>query len=105
MCPGTGALHEVVSMLVYGNVGHKWFEIGVVLGLSYGDLMALKYSPESVHEQVMKIVSKWLEGAYDTAMFGKASWKKLVEVIGSRAGGDNQQLAAKIAAEHQCPGT
>ena len=41
----------------------------------------------------------------DKELFGVQSWKKLVEVIGSPAGGANSAYAADIADKHKGSGT
>ena len=58
--------------------------------------MAMKFL-DGVDEQVREMARVWLEGKCDTDLFGKPSWKKLVEAVGARAGGHNLSLARDIA--------
>ena len=44
-----------------------------------------------------KVVSAWLQQKYDVARFGPPTWRMLVD---NRAGGNDHQLAEKIALEH-----
>ena len=92
-------LEPVYSVLIRG-VGHKWMEIGLLLGIRYFQLQMLKSEFDGVDEMVRGVVRAWLEEKYNTQVFGRPSWKKLVEVVGARAGGSHAALAQEIAREH-----
>ena len=46
------------------------------------------------------MVTCWLQHKYDTSCHGLPTWEKLVQVIGSPAGGNNTALALTIAQQH-----
>ena len=47
-----------------------------------------------------KVVGAWLQQKYDVLSFGPPTWQMLVEAIDNPAGGNDQQLAKKIALDH-----
>ena len=47
-----------------------------------------------------KVILTWLQQEYDVNKHGKPSWRKLLECIGSSAGGANPALAMRLAAHH-----
>ena len=46
------------------------------------------------------VLGEWLNGNYNTQQFGHPSWRRVCEVTADPAGGDNRELALKIAAGH-----
>ena len=89
------SLEPVYSVLTCG-VADKWMAIGLLLGIPYFQLKMLEYSDEMVRG----VVRAWLEEKYNTQVFGRPCWRKLVEVVGARAGGSHAALAQEIAREH-----
>ena len=88
-----------VCLVLMSGVAHKWIEIGLLLGIPYSQLKMLEYS-DGLDEMVQGVVRAWLEEKYNTQVFGRPSWRKLVEVVGARAGGSHAALAQEIAREH-----
>ena len=81
---------------------NKWLEIGLFLGISFGQLQTLKakFDDEKVHG----MMGFWTKWNYDYQLFGKPSWKNLVRAIGARSGGNARRAANRIAAKHK-PGS
>ena len=77
------------------TVATKWVAIGVLLGIPYDRILMLE-TQEDLEMKVSKLVEAWL----DKNLGSKPSWKRLVEVVASKAGGDHQTLAMKIAKDH-----
>ena len=92
------SIKPVFSVLMHG-VAHKWIEIGLLLGIPYSQLKMLEFS-DGLDEMVQGVVRAWLEEKYNTQVFGRPTWRKLVEVVGARAGGNHVALAQEIAGEH-----
>ena len=92
-------MKEVVAELV--PVSTKWKEIGIMFGLPYHYLHMLSSSGKKTADCVFDMIEKWLKKNYDTANFGMPSWKKLVEVVGARVGGNDSSVASEIASRHQ----
>ena len=80
-------------------VSAKWSDIGVMLGLSY-DFMQGLLGKDDIMDRIRSLVKKWLKKKFDFKNFGVPSWKKLVELIGAKAGGDNSAHALNIAKKH-----
>ena len=56
----------------------RWFELGLVLGLSYSTLKTIEANnPRDIGRCLMKCVSKWLERADDVDSKGGATWDSL----------------------------
>ena len=48
-----------------------------------------------------KVISKWLrKSGYDHRLYGSPTWRWVVEAVDSPAGGNNPELARRIAAQH-----
>jgi len=84
------ALHEV---------NPRWMEIGLYLGVRYYQLEAI--AMQLGDNQVADMVDAWLRWNHNYKVFGKPSWKKLVEAIGAKAGGNNSKHAQSIAKHHR----
>ena len=72
--------------------------------------MALRLHPDllnrieanttSVESRLEKVLTEWLQKAYDTTRFGQPSWQLLVAAVAHPAGGNNHALAEQIAGRH-----
>ena len=51
-------------------------------------------------ECLLDILCEWLNGNYDKKIHGHQSWRRLCEATASKAGGNNTELANKIAEQH-----
>ena len=81
------------------GVAVQWMSIGLLLGVSYEALEICEAS-QGLEEHVNGMVVAWLNHRYNWERFGEPSWRRLVEVIGARAGGNNRALSQKIARLH-----
>lgn len=100
---GERDFRAVVDALCRGVATH-WLEIGLLLGIPYSTLELIRDSHDEVAARVNEVVRVWLEERYNVEWFGRPSWKKLIEVMGARAGGNNGALAVEIAREHPAGG-
>ena len=80
-------------------VSAEWSNIGVMLGLSY-NFIRLLGEDDDIMDRIRSLAERWLKKNFDFKNFGVPSWKKLVEVIGAKAGGGDSAHALKIAKEH-----
>ncbi len=81
------------------GVADKWMAIGLLLGISYSKLVT--YEDEgTLSDRVSAMISDWLEKRYKMQKFGLPTWRRLVEVIASRAGGAHNALAKQLAKSH-----
>lgn len=84
----------VVDILL--QVATKWVAIGVLLGIHY-DRIVMFEAEDDLERRIFKLAEAWLEKHLGV---GQPTWRKLVEVIASKAGGDHQALAKRLASEH-----
>ena len=84
-----------------------YFALGQYLRLHPEDLDSIKvaYPSESDAEQALSDTLKlWLQQKYTMARHGRPTWRKLVEAVDRKAGGNNHELAKKIASQHPTKG-
>lgn len=75
----------------------KWVAIGILLGIPYHSIMMFEAAEDDLERRIFKLAEAWLE---KNLGFGQPTWRKLVEVIASKAGGDHQALAKRLATDH-----
>ena len=90
---------DIIRALYDAKVTNKWLEIGLFLGISFGQLQTLK--SKSDDDRVSEMVGFWTRWSYEFVQFGKPSWKNLVRAIGARAGGNARRAAKRIADKHK----
>ena len=78
------------------KVATKWVAIGILFDIPYERLQIYE-AEEDLEKRVSRLVEAWI----DNELGSKPTWKRLVEVIASKAGGDHQALAKKLASDHQ----
>lgn len=74
-------------------IATRWFEIGVLLGISVGRLMELQPLHENdFHRTLNRIIEEWM----NTTRPEHRTWQFLAAVIGNEAGGGNSALAKQL---------
>ena len=82
------------------NVSHKWQSLGEALRLHPSVLDRIECDQHDSESRLRKVVTEWLNQAYETDRFGLPSWKLLVDAVAHRRGGNNPALARQIATKH-----
>ena len=82
----------------YYNIG-----IGLRLSIEFLDEIEEKFDSDP-RKALRKVVGAWLQKKYDVSKFGLPTWQMLVKAIDSPAGGNDHQLAEKIALDHPAAG-
>ena len=60
-----------------------------------------EYSKESEAEQALEdVLLLWLNQKYNTQKFGQPTWRLLAEAVYKETGGNNPELAKRIASKH-----
>ena len=78
-----------------------YHNLGIGLRLSISELDSLKSRFKDNSKEALKnVVSTWLQKRYSVDDFGPPTWQMLVRAVDSPAGGDNHNLAEKIASNH-----
>ena len=84
-----------------GSVATSWEPIGRLLGIHGDTLTAISNdNSASADKCLIDMVTCWLQHNYDMSRHGLPTWERLVQVIGSPAGGNNTTLALTIAQQH-----
>ena len=81
-----------VTTKLGGKVAHRWYQMGVILGSQLSDLEAIRmknFTPQKSEEEMFK---KWLANRGEIA-----TWQRLVDAVGHKAGGDHLRLASKLS--------
>ncbi len=89
-------------LLELSSVVDKWRSLGLALGLRQStlDVLMQQNGPKGLDQLMSDIITEWLKGNYNEDRFGRPTWRRLVEAVGSNTGGRNQALADAIAAKH-----
>ena len=85
-----------------GSKQGKCYDIGSALGLSEDRLAKIRSEcPSDNNTKALRtIIYDWLKKKYDTKQHGPPTWKALVEAVESSLGGDDPELAERIAKDH-----
>ena len=80
-----------------------YFSLGLSLRLRDSKLQEIsqKYPSECDHQKALKdVLLLWLRQEYNVKRFGQPTWRMLVEAVNKETGGDDHELAKKIASDH-----
>ena len=90
-------MEEVVS------IKSLYFSLGLSLRLRVADLKNIReaYPSESdANSALIDVLLLWLHQKYNVQRFGQPTWKMLVEAVDKETGGNDHELALKIASHH-----
>ena len=91
--------HEIYLELT--TIKANYFQLGIVLGLPPGELQAIQQTcSQNVAQALTQALLTWLRQLYNVEKHGAPTWQRLVEAVGSPAGGNNHALAMDIASRH-----
>ena len=84
-----------------GNKQGRCYEIGSDLKLDEDRLDRIRAEcPLNNNKALRQIISDWLKKNYNTERHGLPTWKALVKAVKSSSGGNDTELAEKIAKDH-----
>ena len=96
---GSDDLFDVLEYLE--NKQGKCYEIGSALRLDETRLEKIQSEcPGDTTKALRKIINDWLKRNYNTERHAPPTWKALVKAVKSLFGGDDTELAEKIAKDH-----
>ena len=96
--------HEVYHELV--SIKARYHQLGIALDLPPGELEAIQQAhSHNVAQALTQVLLMWLRQRYNFEKFGRPTWQRLREAVGSPSGGENPALAEKIAEKHLTSGT
>ena len=94
-------LCDIMEELV--TIMSKYYSLGLALRLRDYDLNTVyqAYPNESDNEIALKdVLLLWLHKKYNVERFGQPTWRMLVEAVDKETGGNNHDLAKKVASNH-----
>ena len=78
-----------------------YFSLGRSLRLKNADLEAIRKKYESDDEGALNdVLLLWLTRQYNDDRFGPPTWRMLVEAVDKKSGGNDHELAKRIALNH-----
>ena len=81
------------------NVSAEWYNLGVHFRIHVNDLDQIKRKNHSDCDRCLTaMIAEWLKSS--PGRVDSTTWKKVVEAIASRVGGDNPSEARKIAKDY-----
>ena len=89
-----------VKLAVY-DVMDRWQGVAHAIGLSPSQVRTIQAQhPGNIEGCLDESLYVWLRRAHNEEKFGPPTWKKLVEAVAARAGGQNRAVSLEIAKEH-----
>ena len=78
--------------MLNAKVAARWYQVGVVLGSKVSDLEEIRMKHASAKESEKEMFEMWLTNCDD-----EATWQRLVDAVGHKAGGNNLRLASALS--------
>ena len=78
-----------------------YFSLGQCLGLPTAVLESIREEKSDTKQALTVTLMLWLRQQYDSGRFGRPTWRMLVKAVNQEAGGNNNELAKKIASNHR----
>ena len=78
--------------MLNAKVASRWYQVGVVLGSKVSDLEVIRMRHASAKESEKEMFEMWLTNCDD-----EATWQRLVDGVGYKAGGNNLRLASALS--------
>lgn len=76
--------------MLNSEVAYRWYQMGVILGVSVGKLKEIRLSQPTAQNSEMEMFTEFLRTNKDT-------WQLLVDAVGHEAGGNNLKLAQTLS--------
>lgn len=83
------------------DIAARWEPFGSALRIPSAKLAVIKATPGSTPDSCLKsTLLEFLKKNYDFEKHGEPSWRLIVKAVARRAGGNNVELALRIAKDH-----
>lgn len=79
-----------------GDVEHRWYQLGVLLGLPVHTLDGYQENYDDLRDRLHAMLQEWLKKG-NTEEYEVPSWQVLVDAVEHSAGGENPRLAGELA--------
>ena len=80
----------------------RWKSIGLALRLDPSQLDEIETDNRNASDCLIRVLTLWLNKAYNTERFGEPSWELLAKAVADPAGGNNPALAQEIGKKYGC---
>ena len=87
-------MEEVIS------IQPLYFQLGRALRLRDHDLKVIHEACTNEANALNDVLLMWLDQKYNVERFGRPTWRMLVEAVDKKTGGNNHDLAKKLASNH-----
>ena len=77
-----------------------YYPLGQSLRLNIADLKAICDAYPNADKALEEVILLWLGKKYDVQKYGPPTWRMLAEAVDRKRGGNNHELAKKIASKH-----
>ena len=84
------------------SIKSAYYNLGLSLRLEDSDLKRIRENCSSEEDALKDVLLLWLRKQYNTKRFGPPTWRMLVEAVDKESGGNDHELAKKIASKHAC---
>ena len=93
-----GDLSKIISELL--TIQPKYYYLGRSLTLKIADLREIRDKNPSESDGLEDVLILWLNQKYDVKKHGPPTWRMLVEAVNDVGGGNDHELAIRIASNH-----
>ena len=93
-----GDLSKIIAELL--TIQSRYYYLGQSLKLRIADLQEICDKNPSESDGLKDVLILWLNQQYDVKKCGPPTWRMLVEAVNNVGGGNNHELAKKIASNH-----
>ena len=80
----------------------RWKSIGLALRLDISQLNEIESDNKKSSDCLTRVLTLWLNKAYNTERFGEPSWKLLARAVADPVGGNNPALAEETVKKYGC---
>ena len=77
-----------------------YYPLGQSLRLDIDELKAIRDTSPNADQALEEVILLWLKKKYNVEKYGPPTWRMLVEAVDRKRGGNNHELAKKIASKY-----
>ena len=82
------------------SIKSAYYNLGISLRLDDSDLRRIHENCTCEENALKDVLLMWLRKQYNMKRFGPPTWRMLVEAVDKRSGGNDHELAKRIALKH-----
>ena len=84
------------------SIKSAYYNLGLSLRLEDSEMKCIRENCTSEEDALTDVLLLWLRKQYNVKRFGPPTWRALVEAVDKESGGNNHELAKRIAFNHAC---